>query len=126
MKYHHLSFEERFVIETLYCRGSSVRNIAGLLKRSVNTIAREIRRNSVHGAYDATKAKHKSYATRWRSKQQCLKVALSAFLTITVEEKLNKKWSPKQISGHLKREYGIICSGKAIHTFAESRGYESL
>jgi len=126
MKYRHLSFEERFVIETLYCRGSSVRSIAGLLTRSVNTIAREIRRNSVNGAYDAKKAKHKSYATRWRAKQQCLKVALSAFLTITVEEKLNKKWSPKQISGHMRREYGIICSGKAIYKFAESRGYESL
>src|SRR3989344_7848585 len=91
MKYHHLSFEERFVIETLYCGGSSVRSIAGLLTRSVNTIAREIRRNSVKGVYDAKKAKHKSYATRWRAKQQCLKEALSAFLTVLVEAKLEKK-----------------------------------
>src|SRR3990172_36232 len=55
MKYHHLSFEERFVIEKLYCAGSSVRSIAEFLTRSVNTIAREIRRNNVHGAYDASK-----------------------------------------------------------------------
>lgn len=126
MAYHHLSFEERFVIEKMYCGGASVRNIAGLLSRSVNTVSREIRRNSVHGAYDAKKAKHKSYATRWRAKQQSLKVAMSSFLTVTVEEKLTKKCSPKQISGFLKREYGIICSAKAIYKFAESRGYESL
>jgi IS30 family transposase len=115
MKYHHLSFEERFVIEMLYQAGSSVRSVAKLLSRSVNTVAREIRRNSVNSVYDAKKAEHKSYATRWRAKQQCLKVALSAFLTITVEEKLEKKWSPKQISGYLKRELGVLCSAKAIY-----------
>jgi IS30 family transposase len=126
MNYRHLSFEERFVIEKLYCAGSTVRSVARFLERSVNTIAREIRSNSVHGAYDAEKAKHKSYATRWRAKQQCLKVAMSSFLTVFIEEKLNKKWSPKQISGHLRRELFIVCSAKAIYKFAESRGFESL
>lgn len=126
MKYHHLSFEERFVIEKMYCRDSSVRAIASFLNRSVNTISREIRRNSVQGAYDAKKAKHKAYATRWRVKQQCMKVAMSSFLTVFVEEKLEKKWSPKQISGFLRREYGIVCSAKAIYKFAESRGLEHL
>jgi transposase, IS30 family len=126
MNYRHLSFEERFVIEKLYCAGSTVHSVARFLERSVNTIAREIRRNSVNGAYDAEKAKHKSYATRWRAKQQCLKVAMSSFLTVFIEEKLNKRWSPKQISGHLRRELFIVCSAKAIYKFAESRGFESL
>jgi len=126
MKYHHLSFEERFVIEKLYGADSSVRSIATFLNRSVNTISREIRRNSVNGAYDAQKAKHKAYAIRWRVKQQCLKVAMSSFLAVFVQEKLEQKWSPKQISGFLKLEYGIVCSAKAIYKFAESRGLEHL
>ena len=125
-KYCHLSFEERFVIEKLYRAGSAIRRIADFLGRSVNTISREIKKHSVKGMYDAVKAKRKSSAERWRAKKQCLKVALNGFLCVFVEEKLEKKWSPKQISGFLKREYGIVCSAKAIYKFAESRGLEHL
>ena len=110
MKYHHLSFEERFVIEKLYCVGSAIRRIAEFLGRSVNTISREIGKNSVKGIYTAEKASQKSSARRWRAKSQCLKVAMDSFLSIFVEEKLEKKWSPKQISGYVKREYNIQCS----------------
>jgi len=126
MKYHHLSFEERFCIEKMYQFGSSMRNIAEFLSRSVNTISREITKNSVDGIYDSKKASHKAYARRWRSKSQCLKVSMDSFLIVFVEKKLKEKWSPKQISGHLKREMNIICSSKAIYKFAESRGLESL
>lgn len=126
MKYHHLSFEERFAIEKMYCGGFAVRKIAEFLKRSVNTISREIRKNSVNGAYGADKAKVKVCQRRWRAKQQCLKVAMNSFLCIFVEEKLKKKWSPKQISGYLKRNFDIICSAKAIYKFAESRGLNHL
>jgi len=126
MKYHHLSFEERFVIEKLYCAGSAVRRIAEFLGRSVNTVSLEIKKNSVNGTYNAEKAKHKAYSHRWGAKQQCLKVAMDSFLSVFVEEKLEKKWSPKQISGYLKKEMDIICSAKAIYKFAESRGLNHL
>ena len=126
MKYHHLSFEERFVIEKLYCAGSAIRRIAESLSRSVNTISREIKKNSVKGIYCAEKAKQKTSMRRWRAKRQCLKVSMNSFLCVFVEDKLEKKWSPKQISGHLKKELGIICSSKAIYKFAESRGLDHL
>lgn len=128
MKYHHLSFEERFLIEKMYCAGSEIRRIAEFLVRSPNTVSREINLHSVNGVYGAEKAKQKSSAQRWRAKEQCLKVAMNSFLIVFVEEKLSKpyRWSPKQISGHLKRELGINCSAKAIYKFAESRGLEYL
>jgi transposase, IS30 family len=126
MKYHHLSFEERFVIEKLYSGGTALRRIAEFLGRSVNTVSREIGNNSIQGIYVADKARHKAYAKRWRAKKNCLKVALDSFLCIFVEEKLGQKWSPKQISGYLKREYDIQCSAKAIYKFAESRGLDRL
>jgi IS30 family transposase len=126
MKYHHLSFEERFAIEKMYCGGFGVRRIAEFLNRSVNTVSREIQKYSVNGTYDALKAKQKSGARRWRAKKQCLKVAMSSFLIVFVKEKLEKKWSPRQISGYLRREFNIICSAKAIYKFAESRGLEHL
>ena len=125
-KYQHLKDEERFVIEKLWKVGVVIRRIAQFLERSPNTISREIGRHSVNGVYDAKKAKQKSSAKRWRSKRQCLKVAIDSFLAVFVEEKLEKKWSPKQISGYLKREFGICCSAKAIYKFAESRGLEHL
>lgn len=125
-KYHHLRDEERFCIEKMYQAGSAIRRIAEFLGRSANTISREIRKHSVNGIYDAVKARQKSSAERWRAKEQCLKVAMNSFLCIFVEEKLEKKWSPKQISGHLERELGIICSAKAIYKFAESRGLDHL
>jgi len=123
-KYTHLRKEERFVIEKLLAVHMKLRRIADVLGRSPNTVAREIDRNSVLGVYDAGKANHKAYATRWRAKRDCMKVALDTFLTKFVTEKLEKHWSPKQISGHLRVEYGITCSSKAIYKFAESRCLE--
>lgn len=125
-KYRHLSFEERFVIEKLWQAGVKVREIARFLLRSPNTIARELKKNRVHGEYTAEKARVKNVQRRWRAKQQCLKVGMDGFLAAFVREKLEKKWSPKQISGYLKRELEIHCSAKAIYKFAESRGLDRL
>ena len=121
-KYCHLKDEERFCIEIMNRVGTTIRSISGFLNRSPNTVSREIERNSVQGIYEAQKAKNKAHSKRWRAKSQCLKVGMNGFLTRFVEEKLKLKWSPKQISGHLKREMNISCSAKAIYKFAESRG----
>ncbi|OHB25715.1 MAG: hypothetical protein A2542_01875 [Parcubacteria group bacterium RIFOXYD2_FULL_52_8] len=125
-KYKHLSFEERRAIEVLYQTGSIIRSIAKFLSRSPNTIAREIKKNTVKGEYTAEKAKLKNLQRRWRAKSQCMKVAMDSFLARFVKEKLEAKWSPKQISGHLERELNIKCSAKAIYKFAESRGLDHL
>jgi len=124
MKYKHLSFEERFAIEKLFGANVAIREIAVFLERSPNTISREIKRNTVLGIYDARKAQQKAYARRWRAKRQCLKVAMSSFLVQFVEAKLKLKWTPKSISGYLKRELGITCSAKAIYKYVEHRGLE--
>lgn len=122
--YTHLCAQERFTIEKLLGVGMHIRAIAKILRRSPNTIAHEIRRNSVEGVYTAQKANHKAYATRWRVKRDCMKVALDTFLTLFVTEQLGKHWSPKQISGHLRVEHNVVCSAKAIYKFAESRCLE--
>lgn len=121
-KYKHLSFEERFVIEKLFSAEVQIRRIAEFLKRSPNTISNEIRNNKVLGIYTATKAKQKAYYKRYRAKRSCLKIAMDSFLCRFVEEKLRKKWSPKQISGYLKKEMKIRVSAKAIYKFTNQRG----
>jgi IS30 family transposase len=125
-KYTKLSFEERFVIEKLFSVGTYIRAIALVLGRSPNTVSREIKKNQVKGKYDAVKAEKKSGVRRWGAKRQFLKVAMNEFLSKFIEDKLRKKWSPKQISGFLREEIGIVCSAKAIYKFAESRALEHL
>jgi transposase, IS30 family len=122
-KYKHLSFEERFVIEKLIKAQVVLREIARFLNRSPNTI-REIKRNLVNGTYIADKARHRAYYKRWRSKKQCLKVTTDNFLHRFVDRKLRERWSPEQIAGYLREEIGIMCSTKAIYTFARKRCYD--
>jgi len=112
------------MIEKLWAGASAIRSIANYLGRSPNTISREIQKNMVKGTYTAKKANQKVSARRWRAKQQCLKVAIDSFLVKFVEAKLEQKWSPRQISGHLKIELNITCSAKAIYKFVENRGLE--
>jgi len=123
-KYKHLSFEERFAIEKLFSNEITIREIAMFLERSPNTISREVQKNVVNGVYDARKAQLKVSQRRWRAKRQCLKVAMNSFLVQFVEAKLESKWTPKSISGYLKRELGITCSAKAIYKYVEHRGLE--
>lgn len=122
--YTHLSFEERFTIEKLWQGKISIREMAVFLRRSPNTISHELKKNLVNGSYEAEKAQVKVSQRRWRAKRQCLKVALDSFLVRFVEAKLQLKWSPRQISGYLKKELNITCSPKAIYKFIESRGLE--
>lgn len=123
--FKHLCFGERFLIQTMLAKHTSVRGISLFLDRSPNTISAEIKRNIVDGVYDAEKAKQKAYVKRYHCKQQCMKVAMDSFLTRFVEEKLRLKWSPKQMSGYL-RNLGIKVSAKAIYKFVCSRGWEHL
>ena len=85
MKYQQLSFEERVQIELLKRSGVSMRGIARLLRRSPNTISRELKEKLVKGVYLPKKAHHKTYYRRYLSKRQCLKVARDSYLTKFVD-----------------------------------------
>jgi transposase, IS30 family len=123
--YKQLSYEDRVVIEKLLKDGQSQREIGRVLNRGSGSISYEVRRNSVSGIYTASKAKKKSKRTRWRAKEQCLKVGVNMEIQNIVREKLELKWSPDTISGYLKKEKEIVCSGKAIYKFVKSRCLEA-
>ena len=123
-KFKHLSKEERFTIEKLYEANVKLREIARFLLRSPNTISKEIDRNSVDGVYIAHKANHRAYYKRYRSKRQCMKVAMDRFLCRFVDKKIREKWSPEQISGCLDKEMNIKCSTKCIYKFVKSRSMD--
>ncbi len=123
-KYKQIQYEERCVIEKMHIAKKSIREIARVLNRSVSSISYELKRNKVNNEYVSIKAKIKSYQTRYRAKEQCLKLGIDTHLAQRVEEKLSLKWSPNQISGYLKLQ-GIVCSDKAIYKYVRSRCLES-
>lgn len=124
-KYKQIQYEERIIIDKLLKVNKSLREIAKILNRSVSSISDEINRNKVNNIYDKDKAEFKSYQRRWRAKEQCLKLGINTDLAKIVEDKLELKWSPDSISGYLKKELNIFCSGKAIYKYIKSRCLES-
>jgi IS30 family transposase len=89
-KYHHIKKAERLEIAILLNKGYSYKDIAKVLKRSPNTISREIKENSVNGEYDPHKANHKAYVKRKYSKYQGMKIVEDNQLRSYIEEKLKE------------------------------------
>ena len=123
-EFKHFCLYERQRIER-YVRGrKSRRFIAGKLDRSVSSVSDEINGNSVRGIYTAQKAECKAYQKRWRSKLQCMKVAMDPQLKrFVIDSMTHDDQSPAGISGRLGRGVGLqYASTKAIYNFVYSPG----
>ena len=100
----YLSFAEREEIALSSARGESMRCIARRLGRSPATISRELRRNADrHGGYRATTAHALAYGRAGRPKPA--KLATNLALRATVQQYLQQRYSPEQISGRLRVEF---------------------
>jgi len=99
----YLSLDEREEIALGRARKESVRCIAGRLERSPSTISRELRRNrpAPGGEYRATLAQSKAEQRARRPKTS--KLAGNARLQAQVQQMLEQRMSPEQISGRLPR-----------------------
>jgi IS30 family transposase len=100
----------------------SLRNIAVALNRSVSTISDEIKRNSVKGRYDPSKADHKAYARRQQSKYQGMHIVGDKEMKKFVDVSLYDDLSPQAISGRLKaKEKDILgISKNSIYRYIQS------
>ena len=81
----------------------SFRSIARQLRRAASTISREVRRNGGCSCYRATRSDQAAWERALRPKP--CKLACRQALCRTISDKLERKWSPQQIAGWLKREY---------------------
>jgi IS30 family transposase len=101
----YLSEEERVRIADLRRVGAGVRDIAGKLGRSPSAISRELRRNQDpdSGQY-RPHAAHKLAAQR-RARPRAGKIAGDEVLRRFVAGRLEKRWSPEQVSQALRREF---------------------
>jgi len=99
-----LSFAEREEIALGRAAGRSLRLIATVLGRSPSTISRELARNvDPRGGYRATTAHALAYDRASRPKPA--KLVTNLALRAKVEQDLEKKYSPEQITGRLLVEF---------------------
>jgi len=99
----YLSVAEREEIAVGVAAGQPVRAIAARLGRDPSTVSREIRRNGCRGRYRALAAQAQAEFRARRPKTA--KLAGNARLRGWVQERLEERWSPEQISVMLRREF---------------------
>ena len=98
-----LRLEEREEISRGIAAGASIRRIARMLGRAPSTVSREVKRHGGRAAYRASDADTGAWERARRPK--CCRLASHRRLRWRVAQKLALQWSPKQISGWLKREF---------------------
>lgn len=103
MKYTHLTEVERYQIYALKKAGQRQCQIAILLKRSVSTISRELRRNSGGRGYRPKQAQRKAGERRAMNARR-----VDAATWKYVEDRLQEQWSPEQISGSVRISHETI------------------
>lgn len=116
---------ERDQIAILLGKGTSLREIARILGRNVSSISREIKRNRFGDGYVAISAQFHSDKRKLEGRRRHpLKDPVTYAYIL---EKLREGWSPEQISGRLKREWGkrVICP-ETIYKFIYSPDNKSL
>ncbi|MFP5322363.1 MAG: IS30 family transposase [Acidimicrobiia bacterium] len=98
-----LSLEEREEISRGLAAGESFRTIAARIDRQPSTVCREVNNNGGRARYRASTA-DRAALRRARRPKMC-KLATNVVLAEIVEDKLERRWSPQQISGWLARTF---------------------
>jgi IS30 family transposase len=98
-----LSFVERERISRGIAAGESGRAIARALGRAPSTVCREIRAGGGRERYRALTAERRAQRCARRPKQS--KLSSSARLLWLVEQGLERRWSPEQISARLRIDH---------------------
>ena len=118
----YLSEQERVRIADLRQAGHGVRAIAEQTGRSPSTISRELRRNRDPGSGQYRPFTAHKLAVRRRARPRQGKIAADPVLRQFVAERLEKRWSPEQVSQALRREFrmsrrGMSCTRRSIRRF---------
>ena len=99
-----LSQDERIEIADLHRTGMGVREIARRVRRAPSTVSRELRRNATPGkGYRPFEAHRRATARRARHHRR--RVDTNLKLRQMISELLSQRWSPQQISRHLRKRF---------------------
>ena len=100
----YLSLVEREQLRDLRRAGRSMRQVAAELGRSPSTISRELRRNTVSNREYLPHTAHRLSVQR-RRRPRTPKILANAELRSYIEARLKKRWSPRQISRRMKKDF---------------------
>jgi IS30 family transposase len=98
-----LSQGEREEISRGLVKGETITSIATRLRRSVSTVSREVKRNTMPAGYRGHRADRMAQARTRRPRPG--KLATNEPLRERVEEGLKQRWSPQQISARLRLDF---------------------
>jgi transposase, IS30 family len=115
-----LSLGEREEIALGRARGESYRAIGRRLGRSASTVSREVARNGGRGAYRALAAQAQADARAARPK--VAKLAANVGLRDLVQDGLDRRWSPEQVSAWLRARF----PGRAEMQVSHETIYQSI
>jgi len=120
----YLSLAEREEIAAGAAAGEAVRAIAARLGRAPSTVSREVRRNGtlVQGRYRYRAVAAQDRAEERARRPKPAKLAVSAELREYVQGRLQRNWSPEEISARLKLEF----PGRAEMRVSPETIYQSL
>ena len=111
----YLSEDERVQIADLRQAGAGVRAIAERLGRSPSTISRELRRNRDPGGGRYRPFTAHKLAVRRRARPRAGKIARDEALRQFVQDRLEKRWSPQQVSRALRTEFPGEAARHVVH-----------
>jgi len=114
-RYTRLADQERESISRGLAQHKSIRQLARELNRSPSTISREIRRNKGKSGYRAFSASRRAKAAASSRKRGKRKIEKQEGLLSYVLEKLQREWSPQEISKRLKIEYAWDMNMQVSH-----------
>ena len=118
----YLSLAEREEIAAGAAAGEGVRAIAARLGRAPSTVSREIGRNSTRGRVRYRALAAQARAEERAARPKTAKLAGNAELRGWVQGKLERKWSPEEISARLVLEF----PGRAEMRVSHETIYQSL
>jgi transposase, IS30 family len=97
----YLDREERYELARLREAGCSVREVAARMGRSPSTVSRELARNAApRGGYQPERAHRLAWERQRRPKPS--KLSRSPQLRAQVQQMLERRYSPQQVSGRLR------------------------
>ncbi len=99
----HLTFQERQFLDRLKKAGKSQTEIAELLGRDRSTVYRELKRNTGRRGYRPKQAQR--FAEERRLACRRPHKMDDSDVHEYVKDKLEKRWSPEQIAGRIRREF---------------------
>lgn len=107
MSYHHFKPDERNELAALLRAGLKQNKIAVLLGKSGAAVSQELKRITAltKTGYDAGLAKENAKRKRIAANQRFQKIENNRWLRSYIIKKIEKYWSPEQISGRLKLKY---------------------